>query len=102
MGAENVVLSLGSRGAVGAFADGLVEAVPPSVQAVSPIGSGDALAAAYTWALTRKAPSRGGAADALRWGVAAGTASALLPGMQFATLAQTRRLYKQVETGSAD
>jgi hypothetical protein len=34
--------------------------------------------------------------------VAAGTASALLPGMQFATLAQTRRIYKQVETGSAD
>jgi 1-phosphofructokinase family hexose kinase len=96
-----VVLSLGSRGAVGAFADGLVEAVPPSVQAVSPIGSGDALAAAYTWALARKGP-RASAADALRWGVAAGTASALLPGMQFATLAQTRRIYKQVETGSAD
>ena len=102
MGPESVVLSLGSRGAVGAFADGLMEAVPPSVQAVSPIGSGDALAAAYTWAMTRRASSRGSAADALRWGVAAGTASALLPGMQFATLAQTRRIYKQVECGSAD
>jgi len=102
MGPESVVLSLGSRGAVGAFADGLVEAVPPSVQAVSPIGSGDALAAAYTWAMTRRDASRAPAADALRWGVAAGTASALLPGMQFATLAQTRRIYKQVECGSAD
>jgi fructose-1-phosphate kinase PfkB-like protein len=38
----------------------------------------------------------------LRWCVAAGTASALLPGMQFATLKQTRRIYKQVESGSAD
>ena len=45
MGPESVVLSLGSRGAVGAFADGLVEALPPRVDAVCPIGAGDALAA---------------------------------------------------------
>ena len=52
--------------------------------------------------MTRKTLPRAGSADALRWGVAAGTASALLPGMQFATLAQTRQIYKQVESGSAD
>jgi 1-phosphofructokinase family hexose kinase len=98
MGPDSVVLSLGRRGAVGAFADGMVEALPPSVQAVSPIGSGDALAAAYTWALTRGTKC----ADALRWGVAAGTASAQLPGIEFATLAQTRQIYKQVELRSAD
>jgi 1-phosphofructokinase family hexose kinase len=51
MGPESVVLSLGSRGAVGAFRDGLVEAVPPRVDAVCPIGSGDALSAAYTWSM---------------------------------------------------
>jgi 1-phosphofructokinase family hexose kinase len=98
MGPESVVLSLGSRGAVGAFPDGLVEAVPPPVNAISPIGSGDALAAAYTWAIACGASS----ADALRWGVAAGTASARLAGMQFATLAQTTEIYKQVELRSAD
>ncbi|HEV2447994.1 MAG TPA: PfkB family carbohydrate kinase, partial [Candidatus Sulfopaludibacter sp.] len=83
----------GSRGAVGAFGNGLVEALPPRVDSVCPIGSGDALAAAYTWAITRKAVPE----DALRWGVAAGTASAKLPGMQFATLAQTKEIYDQVE-----
>jgi len=98
MGPESVVLSLGSRGAVGAFAGGLVEAVPPPVQAISPIGSGDALAAAYTWARTRGAACP----DALRWGVAAGTASARLAGMQFATLAQTTEIYNQVELRNAD
>jgi fructose-1-phosphate kinase PfkB-like protein len=36
-------------------------------------------------------------ADALRWGVAAGTASARLPGVSFATLAQTQDMYRQVE-----
>jgi 1-phosphofructokinase family hexose kinase len=93
MGAESVVLSLGSRGAVGAYPDGLIEALPPRVDALCPIGAGDALSAAYTWAMERKT----NAADALRWGVAAGTASARLPGMSFATLAQTQEMYRQVE-----
>lgn len=93
MGAESVVLSLGSRGAVGAFADGLTEALPPQVEALCPIGAGDALSAAYTWAIQKKSDVR----DALRWGVAAGTATARLPGMSFANLAQTQEIYRQVE-----
>ena len=93
LGADSVVLTLGSRGAVGAFADGLMEALPPRIDAVCPIGAGDALMAAYAWARER----RTSAADALRWGVAAGTAKARLPGMTFASLAQTREIYRQVE-----
>ena len=93
MGAESVVLSLGSRGAVAAFSDGLIEALPPRVDALCPIGSGDALRAAYTWAMERKSNP----ADALRWGVAAGTASARLPGTVFANLAQTQEIYRHVE-----
>lgn len=98
MGAESVVMSLGSRGAVGAFPDGLVTASSPPVDSVCPIGSGDALAAAYAWAMFRKAQP----ADALRWGVAAGTASARLPGMRFATRAQTEEIYAQVEVRRAE
>jgi len=94
MGPESVVLSLASRGAVAAFADGLYEAVPPAIDAVCPIGSGDALTAGYAWRMTQPDPS---GAEALRWGVAAGTASARLPGMTFATLEQTREMYGQVE-----
>jgi len=97
MGAESVVLSLGSRGAVGAFAAGLVEALAPRVDAVSPIGAGDALSAAYTWALSRKHGKASPPEDAMRWGVAAGTASARLPGMKFATLSQTEEIYRDVE-----
>jgi 1-phosphofructokinase family hexose kinase len=93
LGADSVVLTLGSRGAVGAFADGLMEALPPRIDAVCPIGAGDALMAAYAWARER----RTSVADALRWGVAAGTASARLPGMSFASLAQAREIYRQVE-----
>jgi 1-phosphofructokinase family hexose kinase len=93
MGPESVVLSLGSRGAVGAFREGLYEALPPRVDAVCPIGAGDALSAAYTWAMNRK----DNPVEAMRWGVAAGTASARVPGMKFATLEQTKEIYKQVE-----
>jgi 1-phosphofructokinase family hexose kinase len=94
MGAENVILSLGARGAIGALADGsLVEVIPPRVDALCPIGSGDAMAAAFTWSMSRGREF----ADALRWGVAAGTASATLPGISFASLEQTERLYRQVE-----
>ena len=93
MGADSVLLTLGSRGAVGAFADGLMEALPPRIDAVCPIGAGDALMAAYAWARER----RSSVAEALRWGVAAGTASARLPGMSFASLTQAREIYRQVE-----
>jgi 1-phosphofructokinase family hexose kinase len=98
MGPEGVILTLGSRGAVGAYPDGMIEALPPRVDAVCPIGAGDALTAAYVWAIRRKANH----ADALRWGVAAGTAAARLPGMSFASLAQTEEVYRQVELRRAE
>src|ERR1035437_8257 len=40
MGPESVVLSVGNRGAIGAFADGLLEALPPRIDALCPIGAG--------------------------------------------------------------
>ena len=97
MGADSVVLSSGSRGAVGASQGRLLEAIPPRIDSVCPIGSGDALAAAFVWAMREKNDF----ADALRWGVAAGTASAQLPGLRFASLEQTRELYAQVEVRAA-
>jgi len=96
MGPEAVILSLGSRGALAASADGILEALPPRIEALCPIGAGDALAAAFVWAIEKKKSF----ADAVRWGVAAGTASAALPGMNFPTLDQTKAIYKQVEVRS--
>jgi 1-phosphofructokinase family hexose kinase len=93
MGSESVILSLGSRGAVGATGRRIFEVVPPRVDAVCPIGAGDALAAAFVWAFEQSHDF----ADALRWGVAAGSASARLPGVTFANLAQTREVYPRVE-----
>ena len=60
-------------------------------------GAGDALAAAFVWAIEKK----NSFTDALRWGVAAGTAKASLPGMSFPTLEQTRAIYQQVDVRPA-
>lgn len=93
MGAQAVMLSLGSRGAMARSGSDIVEALPPRIDALCPIGAGDALAAAFTWAMAQGKHF----IDAVRWGVAAGTASAKLPGVTYANLAQTREVYAQVE-----
>jgi 1-phosphofructokinase family hexose kinase len=97
MGAESVVLSLGSRGAIGAVlhkdAEQIWEATPPRVEAISPIGAGDALAAALTWSLHNGDDFP----EALSWGVAAGSASAQLPGTRFATLDETGIVHSDVD-----
>jgi fructose-1-phosphate kinase PfkB-like protein len=93
MGAKSAVLSLGGRGAVSASKEGVLEVVPPQVEALSPIGAGDAMAAALVWALER-GESFG---EALRWGVAAGTASSKLPGINLANLEQTREIYPRTQ-----
>ena len=92
LGAKSVILSLGSRGVVAATSsEGVLEVMPPVVDARCPIGAGDAMSAAIVWSLAQG----GSLSDALRWGVAAGTASALLPGIELANLEQTREIYRQ-------
>jgi fructose-1-phosphate kinase PfkB-like protein len=94
MGAQSVILSLGARGAMAISREGSIyEITPPRVDALCPIGAGDALGAAYAWAIMERKEF----VDAARWGVAAGTASARLPGISFASLEDTREVYGRVE-----
>lgn len=94
MGAQTVVLSLGSRGAIGADEKKVLwEATPPRIDAISPIGAGDAMAAALVSSFVKGEDFQ----EALRWGVAAGSASAKLPGLNFATLEQAREVYHEVD-----
>jgi 1-phosphofructokinase family hexose kinase len=94
LGPKSVVLSLGSRGVIAAtFTEGIVEVTPPSIDAVCPIGAGDAMSAAIVWSL-----SKGNSfSDSLRWGVAAGTASSKLPGITMANFEQTKEIYPQTQ-----
>ncbi len=93
MGAKSVLLSLGARGVIATDGHETIEVMPPRIDALCPIGAGDALAAAFAWAIEKKKKF----ADAVRWGVAAGTASAAMPGMNFAPLDKVKETYKRVE-----
>jgi 1-phosphofructokinase family hexose kinase len=93
MGAKHAILSLGSRGVVAASDDGVIEVVPPRIEAVCPIGAGDAMGAAFVWAMA----SGNTFTDSVRWGVAAGTASAQLPGIQLANFDEATAVYPQTQ-----
>jgi 1-phosphofructokinase len=88
-----VILSLGSQGAIGAWEDGMVRAVPPSVQTGCAIGAGDVLAAICVLGLSQKLSFP----DAFRWGVAAATAAASKPGLTFAPPEQTESMRAEIE-----
>ena len=93
MGAESVVLSLGSDGALGACGNGAYHARAPEIRQACPIGAGDALAATCVWALSNNHSFP----EALRWGVAAGSAAAAIPGTSFASFTETGRMRERVE-----
>lgn len=94
LGPKSVVLSLGSRGVIAdTSSEGILEVIPPAIDAVCPIGAGDAMSAAIVWSLAQGNPF----SDALKWGVAAGTASSKLPGITMANFEQTKEIYPQVQ-----
>ncbi|MCX8052874.1 MAG: 1-phosphofructokinase [Armatimonadetes bacterium] len=93
MGVELVVISLGSQGAVAHY-DGLIyDAVPPEVEAVSTIGSGDSMIAGMLFALELGQ----GIEDALRLGCAAGAATAMSDGADIGEKSDVDRLLSKVK-----
>lgn len=75
-GIENVMISLGGRGAVLACADGCYVAHAPKVQVLSTIGAGDSAIAGFCAAILEEKPY----AEALRYAIAYGSAACLTEG----------------------
>ncbi|MGE5271202.1 MAG: 1-phosphofructokinase family hexose kinase [Thiohalocapsa sp.] len=89
---EVLVVSLGAEGALLASADGVRRFAAPGVPAVSSIGAGDAMLAAILLALVRGWTL----VEAVRFGVAAGTASLLQPGTELCRRDDVERLYREL------
>jgi len=90
--AQIVLLSLGAGGAVMATADGVWRAKAPTVRVDSPVGAGDSMVAGFVLGWTR----RGHLLEALRLGVAAGSASVMTPGTELCHRADVARLRPRV------
>ena len=80
LGPGAVVISLGAHGALMASADELVRARPPAIKTGSTIGAGDAMVAAFAYALTKNLPLN----EAIRLATAASSATAAVNGTRMA------------------
>ncbi len=93
MGPRAVVVSLGELGAVAVNEQGAWQAKAPTVKTVSKVGAGDSMMAA----LVRSLNIGNELKDALKLGVAAGTAATISPGTELCRIKDIDHLYPKVE-----
>ena len=87
-----VVLSLGAQGAIVAQDTKALHVQNPPVDAKSAVGSGDCMLAGLAYSFTRSLPFE----EALKYGVAAGTANTLTVGAGTFTLDDFERIFSKI------
>lgn len=92
---EVVVISLGAAGVLMVSGDGDERLQPPAVPIISKVGAGDSMVAGIVLSLARGEALR----DAVRFGVAAGTAAVMTPGTELCRREDAERLYRQMAPG---
>lgn len=90
--AEVVVVSLGRGGALCVTKDGAARFAAPAVLARSKVGAGDSMVAGMTAALTQQRSLD----DAVRWGVAAGSAAVMNEGTELCRREDAERIYQHL------
>lgn len=91
--AKNVAISLGAGGSLFVWEGGETRIAAPTVPVVSRIGAGDSMVAGIVVALTRGAS----VVDAVRFGVASGTAAVMTPGTELCRREDAERLYEEMK-----
>jgi 1-phosphofructokinase family hexose kinase len=92
-GIEVVVVSMGRDGALGVDAKEVIYARAPEVDAVSTVGCGDSMVAGIVHVLNRNGPLD----EAMRYGTAAGSATALTNGAEIGRRADVMNLLDRVK-----
>ncbi|MBK8987046.1 MAG: 1-phosphofructokinase [Chloroflexi bacterium] len=91
-GVDNVVVSLGKAGALLVDGRSVWRAISPTIQERNPIGAGDSMVGGLVYALSQGHS----VAEALRWGIACGAATASMPGTAVGTRQLVDSLLPQV------
>ena len=86
------MVSLGKDGALFCDDGQVWLAQPPAIREQNPIGAGDSMLAGLVWGLSQGQPLL----EAMRWGVACGSATASLPGTTVGSKVLVESLLPQV------
>jgi fructose-1-phosphate kinase PfkB-like protein len=92
MGVANVVVSLGKAGALLADGAEIVMVASPKIDEQNPIGAGDSMVGGLVWGLSQGHT----VAEALRWGIACGAATASMSGTAVGSRELVKELWPQV------
>lgn len=90
--ARYVAVTLGADGAILAGPEGAIRLASPAVEVRSAVGSGDSFVGAFIWALSEKKD----AAEAFRWAIAAGAATAMTSGTELCRRADIENLLTRI------
>mgnify|MGYP001827902900 CR=1 FL=1 len=92
-GIENVVVSLGKEGAMLVNERSVWQAASPRIQERNPIGAGDSMVGGLVWGLSESLS----VLEAVRWGIACGSATASMSGTAVGSRQLVEELLPQVE-----
>lgn len=93
-GSEVIIVSMGAAGARMITLNDVYQVIPPVVKRLSTVGAGDSMVAGIVWSLCHGKDLK----EALRYGVACGTAATLNPGTQLCRLNDVENLYKVISS----
>ena len=93
IGSQNVVISLGKKGALLQTSDGNWLVHSPRIKEKNPIGAGDSMVGGLVWALAQGYPLK----ESLGWGAASGAATASLSGTEIGSRELIEELFHKVE-----
>jgi 6-phosphofructokinase 2 len=93
---EVIVVSLGPSGAILVTKEGYEHVPAPIVKKLSTVGAGDSMVAGITWMISQGKSWK----EAVRFGVACGTASTMNAGTQLFDIDKVNNIYKWINTFS--